>query len=167
MVFTAAPCSPRGPGFLASVIGIVTDQDTSVGVSGPHGLTVRTEAFVRTLLEHGLGRETATACFRSMLARCDPIEDGTSWIRGIIERTPKLESRGLEVNTVHYLENLVCGYVLQNRHKVRTVPQSHHQVLVILNFLLEKGSATAYRVRRYPVMTLPRDLWGAELRNVI
>ncbi|XUM23578.1 hypothetical protein ACRAVF_09870 [Bradyrhizobium oligotrophicum S58] len=34
---------------LAPVIDIVADQDTSVGVSGPHGLTVRGTTFVRTL----------------------------------------------------------------------------------------------------------------------
>ncbi len=75
------------------------------------------------------------------------VEDGITWICGIIERTPDLASRELEVNTVYYLENLIRGYLLQNRHKVRTTPQIQHQVLTILNFLLEKGSATAYLLR--------------------
>lgn len=75
------------------------------------------------------------------------VEDGISWISGIIDRTPDLDSRELEANTVYYLENLVRGYLLQNRHKVRTTPQIQHQVLAILNFLLEKGSATAYLLR--------------------
>ncbi len=75
------------------------------------------------------------------------VEDGIEWIRGIIERTPDLASRELEVNTVYYLENLIRGYLLQNRHKVRTIPKIRHQVLTILNFLLEKGSATAYLLR--------------------
>ncbi|WLA73364.1 hypothetical protein QIH77_42420 [Bradyrhizobium diazoefficiens] len=75
------------------------------------------------------------------------VEDGISWISGIIERTPELDSRELEVNTIYYLENLVRGYLLQNRHKVRTTPQIQHQVLAVLNFLLEKGSATAYLLR--------------------
>ncbi|MCA1536068.1 hypothetical protein I6F21_26385 [Bradyrhizobium sp. NBAIM03] len=75
------------------------------------------------------------------------VDDGISWISGIIERTPDLDSRELEVNTVYYLENLVRDYLLQNRHKVRTTPQTQHQVLTILNFLLAKGSATAYLLR--------------------
>lgn len=58
------------------------------------------------------------------------VEDGISWISGIIERTPELDSRELEVNTVYYLENLVRGYLLQNRHKVRTTPQIQHQFLL-------------------------------------
>jgi hypothetical protein len=75
------------------------------------------------------------------------VEDGIAWICGIIERTPDLASRELEVNTVYYLENLMRGYLLQNRHKVRTMSQIQYQVLTILNFLLEKGSATAYLLR--------------------
>ena len=75
------------------------------------------------------------------------VEDGIAWICGIIERTPDLASRELEVNTVYYLENLIRRYLLQNRHKVRTIPQIQHRVLTILNFLLEKGSATAYLLR--------------------
>ncbi|WP_456815324.1 AVAST type 4 anti-phage nuclease Avs4 [Bradyrhizobium sp. USDA 4508] len=75
------------------------------------------------------------------------VDDGISWISGIIDRTPDLGSRELEVNTVYYLENLVRGYLLQNRYKVRTTPQIQHYVLSILNFLLEQGSATAYLLR--------------------
>lgn len=75
------------------------------------------------------------------------VEDGISWISGVIERTPNLDSRELEVNTIYYLENLVRDYLLQSRHKVRTTPQTQHQILTILNFLLAKGSATAYLLR--------------------
>lgn len=39
------------------------------------------------------------------------------------------------------------AYVLQNRRQTRTMPQIQRQVLTILNFLLEKGSATAYLLR--------------------
>ncbi|MBR1295421.1 hypothetical protein [Bradyrhizobium sp. AUGA SZCCT0042] len=75
------------------------------------------------------------------------VEPNWGAFSGIVERTPELDSRELEVNTVYYLENLVRGYLLQNRHKARTTPQIQHQVLAILNFLLEKGSATAYLLR--------------------
>ncbi|CAL79522.1 hypothetical protein BRADO5858 [Bradyrhizobium sp. ORS 278] len=60
MDLTAAPCSPRGPGLLAPVIDIVADQDTSVGVSGPHGLTVR-EGIVRPHAKRALRPHAATA----------------------------------------------------------------------------------------------------------
>ncbi len=73
--------------------------------------------------------------------------DGIFWISGIIEQGSGLADAGLESNTVYYLENLLRRYALRNRHKVRTTPQIRTAVLVILNFLLEKGSVTAYLIR--------------------
>jgi len=75
------------------------------------------------------------------------VDDGIGWISGILERNPDLSLKELEVNTVYYLESLVRGYVLRNRYKVRTTPQVKQEILTILNFLLEKGSATAYLLR--------------------
>jgi hypothetical protein len=73
--------------------------------------------------------------------------DGVFWISGILDRAPTLASEELEANTIDYLENFVRGYVLRYRHKVRTTPQIKERILVILNFLLEKGSVTAYLIR--------------------
>jgi hypothetical protein len=73
--------------------------------------------------------------------------DGIFWISGIIEQGSGLADAELETNTVYYLENLLRSHVLRNRHKVRTTPQIRTAVLAILNFLLEKGSVTAYLVR--------------------
>ncbi|BAM86983.1 hypothetical protein S58_09720 [Bradyrhizobium oligotrophicum S58] len=49
----------------APVIGIVANQDTGIGVSGPHGLTVRGTTFVRTPKEM-LRRPAATAPRRNV-----------------------------------------------------------------------------------------------------
>ena len=73
--------------------------------------------------------------------------EGIFWISSILENNPDLTTKELEVNTVYYLENLVRGYILRNRHKVRTTPKVKKQILLILNFLLEKGSASAYLLR--------------------
>ena len=75
--------------------------------------------------------------------------DGILWISTILEGHPNLRDKELETNTVYYLENLVRGYVLLNREKVRTTPRMKSAVLTILNFLLEKGSVTAYLTREY------------------
>lgn len=75
------------------------------------------------------------------------VADGIFWLSALIEKAPGLAAAELETNTVYYLENLVRSYVLRNRHKVRTTPQIRAAVLVILNFLLEKGSVTAYLIR--------------------
>lgn len=73
--------------------------------------------------------------------------DGIFWVSSIVERGVNLGDEELETNTVYYLENLVRGFVLRNRHKVRTTPQIKNAMIVILNFLLEQGSVTAYLVR--------------------
>ena len=75
--------------------------------------------------------------------------DGIVWISTILESHPDLRDNELETNTVYYVENLVRGYVLLNREKVRTTPRIKSAVLTILNFLLGKGSVTAYLTREY------------------
>jgi len=112
-------------------------------------LKTREKAFFRKVAEEIGGHPAVLYSISKLLNEIGSgfVEDGIAWISGIIERTPDLPSRELEVNTVYYLENLVHGYVLQNRHKARTIPQIQRQVLTILNFLLEKGSATAYLLR--------------------
>lgn len=73
--------------------------------------------------------------------------DGISWISGILNKTPDLVYKEQEVNTVYYLENLLRSYILRNRQMIRTDLQLKAQVLVILDFLLEKASVTAYMLR--------------------
>jgi hypothetical protein len=75
--------------------------------------------------------------------------DGIFWISAIFESHPDFRDKELETNTVYYLENLIRGYVLLSRERVRTTPQMKSAVLTILNFLLEKGSVTAYLTREY------------------
>lgn len=65
----------------------------------------------------------------------------------MMEKTPDLVRKELEVNTVYYLENLVRSFVLRNRQKIRSDQQVKRQILVILDFLLEKASVTAYLLR--------------------
>lgn len=75
--------------------------------------------------------------------------DGIFWISAIFESHPDLRDDELETNTVYYLENLIRGYVLLNREKVRTTPQIKSAVLQILKFLVEKGSVAAYLTREH------------------
>ncbi|MES2930964.1 MAG: AVAST type 4 anti-phage nuclease Avs4 [Patescibacteria group bacterium] len=73
--------------------------------------------------------------------------DGISWVSAMLQKNPDLSRKELEVNTVYYLENLVRSYILKNRQKVKTDQQLKKQILVILDFLLEKASVTAYLLR--------------------
>jgi hypothetical protein len=74
-------------------------------------------------------------------------DDGIIWISEMLKNNPSLSSEELEVNTIYYLENLVRSFVLKNRHKIKTTIQLKNKILVILDFLLLKGSVTAYLLR--------------------
>lgn len=73
--------------------------------------------------------------------------EGIVWISNLLQKNPDLSRKELEVNTVYYLENLVRSYILKNRQKIKTDPQLKKQILIILDFLLEKASVTAYLLR--------------------
>jgi len=74
-------------------------------------------------------------------------DDGIVWVSDMLKNNSGLSAEELEVNTVYYLENLVRGYILKNRHKIKTTLRLKTQTLVILDFLLAKGSVTAYLLR--------------------
>jgi hypothetical protein len=74
-------------------------------------------------------------------------DEGIIWISDMLKNNSELSSEELEVNTVYYLENLIRSYVHKTRCKIKKTVQLKNQVLVILDFLLEKGSATAYLLR--------------------
>jgi hypothetical protein len=74
-------------------------------------------------------------------------DEGVLWVSDMLKNNPDLATQELEINTVHYLENLVRGYTLLNRPKIRTSQRLKSQVLVILDFLMLKGSVTGYLLR--------------------
>lgn len=75
------------------------------------------------------------------------LEDGIFWLSEIIRRSPNLVSDELETNTIFYLENLTRRYVLTNRNKIKKTKRIKDAVVVILNFLVERGSITGYLLR--------------------
>ena len=75
------------------------------------------------------------------------MEDWVFWISSNLQKNQTLFTKELEINTIFYIENIVRRYILNNRHKVKTSKQIKNQILVILNFLLERGSVTGYILR--------------------
>ncbi len=75
------------------------------------------------------------------------LDDGVDWVSGILEKNENLSNRELETNTIYYLENLARKYIYNNREKIKMVKSSKDQVLIILDFLIEKGSAVGYMLR--------------------
>ena len=75
------------------------------------------------------------------------LEDGIFWISNILQNNHHLFSDELETNTIYYIENISNKYILKHRHKIKTSKQIKDQIIVILNFLLEKGSVRGYLLR--------------------
>lgn len=53
----------------------------------------------------------------------------------------------LETNTVFYIEKLTRKYIYLNRNKVKKEIMIKNKLLIVLNFLIERGSVNAYLLR--------------------
>lgn len=75
------------------------------------------------------------------------LNDGIIWINEIIKRNPNLINEELEVNTVYYLDNITKKYVYKNKSKIKKNLKLKKDTIVILDFLVEKASSSAYLLR--------------------
>jgi len=75
------------------------------------------------------------------------LNDGILWISNALNNNRNLWSEKLEEGTIYYLEKLVKKYIFVNREKIRRTKQLKEQTLVILDFLIDKGSVTGYLLR--------------------
>lgn len=75
------------------------------------------------------------------------LNDGVSWISDILKNNKNLLNAKLETNTVYYIENLVRKYIYENREKIKKTKKLKQEVLIILDFLIEKGSVVGYMLR--------------------
>ena len=73
--------------------------------------------------------------------------DGISWIADVIKNNNNLSNDKLESDTIFYLENLIRKYVFIQSAKIKKDKKTKDDVLIILNFLVEKGSAIGYMLR--------------------
>ncbi len=74
------------------------------------------------------------------------LNEGIFWISDMIQKN---SDKKLETNTVYYIEKLTRKYVFINRNKVRQDNKIKIRVLVILNFLIERGSVNGYLLREH------------------
>jgi hypothetical protein len=75
------------------------------------------------------------------------INEGIFWISNIISENKNLTHETLETDTLFYLETMIRKYVYLNRTKIKTEIIIKLKVLIILNFLIEKGSVNGYLLR--------------------
>ena len=75
------------------------------------------------------------------------LNDGVLWISKMLNENKNIWSDKLGKNTIYYIENLVKKYIFINREKIRITKQLKQEVLVILDFLIEKASVIGYMLR--------------------
>jgi hypothetical protein len=75
------------------------------------------------------------------------LKEGVSWISNTLQVNKGVLAAKLETNTVYYLENLARKYIYENRQEIRKMAKAKAEILVILDFLIEKGSAIGYLLR--------------------
>lgn len=75
------------------------------------------------------------------------LNSGISWLSGMLTRNKNLWTDKLATNTLYHLENLVRKYIYKEREKIRRTRKLKDEVLVILDFLVEKGSVVGYILR--------------------
>lgn len=75
------------------------------------------------------------------------LDDGVLWISRMLNVNENLWSEDLDENTIYYLESIVRKYVYRNRENLRRMKQLKQEFLVLLDFLIEKGSENGYLLR--------------------
>ncbi len=114
-----------------------------------HTVTEKEKSFFKKVSE-GMGDHPAVLYSLAKLLKdigSRFTDDGIGWISKMLQKNKNLETAELETNTIYYLELLVKQYVYKNRHKIRKSKNLKEELLVILDFLVKKGSVTGYLVR--------------------
>jgi hypothetical protein len=75
------------------------------------------------------------------------INDGVFWISTMIGNNRDLAEKELEVNTIYYIENLTRKYIYINRETIKRTKIIKDNLLLILDYLIEKGSVVGYILR--------------------
>jgi len=75
------------------------------------------------------------------------LNPGIAWLSGMLACNKKLWTAKLETDTIYHLESLVRTYIYKERERIRRTKQLKEEVLVILEFLVEKGSVVGYMSR--------------------
>ena len=75
------------------------------------------------------------------------VDDGILWVSDMLHNNPNLLTDELEEGSVHQMESLARKYIYKNRNKIKESSELKKKVLVLLNFLVEKGSVIGYMLR--------------------
>jgi hypothetical protein len=76
----------------------------------------------------------------------DYFDYGVDWISYILKNN-NLIQKEIKENTLNYIENYIRLYIYKNREKIKHDNELKQKVIVILNFLIEKGSVIGFLLR--------------------
>lgn len=73
--------------------------------------------------------------------------EGVEWLSIIIKNNPHLKKADLPMNTQYYIEEYMSALVRREKVTLRREEHRRKQVLVVLDFLVERGSEVGYGMR--------------------
>lgn len=75
------------------------------------------------------------------------LNDGIAWIANMLRKNINLSKDKLEDDTTYYIKILIRKYIFESSQQIKREKKIKEDVLEILNFLIEKGSALGYMLR--------------------
>jgi len=77
------------------------------------------------------------------------LNDGILWISGMLRKEIDFSTDrdNLQTNTIFYLEKIIRKYIFNNIQQIKEEKKVKEDVLVILDFLIYKGSSLGYMLR--------------------
>jgi len=114
-----------------------------------HTLKIENSGFLKSIIEN-LGHCPSTLYSVSKLLNgigSIYLYNGILWISEMIKNNKNMHEEKLEVNTVYYLENIIRKYIYENLENIKRNIYLKHDILVILDFLIEKESVIGYMLR--------------------
>ena len=73
--------------------------------------------------------------------------EGVTWLSGIISNNPNLSEASLHTNTIYYLEEYILSYVKKMNFSFRTNTDAKKKAMIILDYLVSKGSTVGFLLR--------------------
>jgi hypothetical protein len=114
-----------------------------------HTLKIENSKFLKSITEN-LGHCPSTLYSISKLLNgigSIYLNNGILWISEMIKNNINLQEEELEVNTVYYLENITRKYIFENQEKIKRIKTLKQDILIILDFLVNKESVIGYMLR--------------------
>jgi hypothetical protein len=74
-------------------------------------------------------------------------KEGVMWISKVISNNPDYIHKKLKDNTVYYIETFLRKYIFSNRDKIKRTKLLKNNIIIILDFLVEKNSTVGYMLR--------------------